>query len=262
MRPGTWAALLGMALASGALAQDPPPPPPGTVRVPGGPHTPLFPGSEDEAEVWVQPFRVKVTPVTNAEFLAFVVQDPRWRRGSVPALFADAQYLARWAGPLTLGEVRPDAPVVQVSWHAARAWCRSRGGDLPTTTQWEYLAEATATAPTGARDDPELTARVLAWYGRSGDAPPGPVGQSPANFYGVQDLLGLVWEWTLDFDSQLMSADVRESGDEDDTRFCGTGAASATDPEDYASFMRYAYRSSLKAPYTTTNLGFRCVWPN
>ena len=27
--------------------------------------------------------------------------------------------------------------------------------------------------------------------------------------------------------------------------------------EDYAAFMRYGFRSSLKAPYTLANLGFR-----
>ena len=33
----------------------------------------------------------------------------------------------------------------------------------------------------------------------------------------------------------------------------------ATDFADYAAFMRYAYRSSLQARYTTGNLGFRCA---
>jgi formylglycine-generating enzyme required for sulfatase activity len=42
------------------------------------------------------------------------------------------------------------------------------------------------------------------------------------------------------------------------SRFCGAGAATAADATDYATFMRYAFRSSLRASYTVRNLGFRC----
>jgi sulfatase modifying factor 1 len=232
----------------------------GTVLIPAGSHRVFYPLSPEETEVWVPAFRLDVTPVTNAEFLAFVTRAPSWTRGQAPALFVDPQYLSHWGSPTSLGGALPNGPVVNVSWHAARAYCRAQGGELPTTDQWERAADATLTAPTGARSDPQMTARVLDWYGRSGDAAPGTVGQHAANHFGVHDLLGLVWEWTLDFDSQLLSADVREAGDEDRSRFCGSGASSATDVADYASFMRFAYRSSLKASYTTSNLGFRCAY--
>ena len=41
--------------------------------------------------------------------------------------------------------------------------------------------------------------------------------------------------------------------------FCGSGAAGARDPSDYAAFMRAGYRSSLRANYAVPNLGFRCA---
>jgi sulfatase modifying factor 1 len=41
--------------------------------------------------------------------------------------------------------------------------------------------------------------------------------------------------------------------------FCGSGALGASSFDDYAAFMRYAFRSSLKAHYTVPNLGFRCA---
>ena len=41
--------------------------------------------------------------------------------------------------------------------------------------------------------------------------------------------------------------------------FCGAGAAASIDPSDYAAFMRYALRSSYRAHYTMTSLGFRCA---
>jgi formylglycine-generating enzyme required for sulfatase activity len=42
-------------------------------------------------------------------------------------------------------------------------------------------------------------------------------------------------------------------------RFCGEGALSTVDRENYAVLMRIAFLSSLEASYTTGNLGFRCA---
>ena len=41
--------------------------------------------------------------------------------------------------------------------------------------------------------------------------------------------------------------------------FCGAGAQGARDVENYPAFMRYGFRSSLKADYCIHNLGFRCA---
>ncbi|HNN54495.1 MAG TPA: SUMF1/EgtB/PvdO family nonheme iron enzyme, partial [Pseudomonadota bacterium] len=85
------------------------------------------------------------------------------------------------------------------------------------------------------------------------------VGQSPPNLYGVVDLHGLIWEWVLDFGSTMMSGDSRDSGGSDRMLFCGAAAVGAGEKQDYASFMRYAFRSSLRARYGSRNLGFRCA---
>jgi formylglycine-generating enzyme required for sulfatase activity len=57
----------------------------------------------------------------------------------------------------------------------------------------------------------------------------------------------------------MVSGDNREQGDADLLRFCGAGALSVTDRENYAILMRTALLSSLKANSTTRNLGFRCA---
>jgi formylglycine-generating enzyme required for sulfatase activity len=41
--------------------------------------------------------------------------------------------------------------------------------------------------------------------------------------------------------------------------FCAAGAVGATDLMNYAAFMRYAFRGSIKANYAMRNLGFRCA---
>lgn len=231
------------------------------VTLPAGVYAPFYPASDEEREVPVEAFRLDATPVTNAAFLDFVRSHPEWERGRVPSLLADSRYLVHWAGPLVLGgDAAPDSPVTDVSWHAARAYCRARGGELPTVAQWERAADATPTRATGARSDPATLDRILAWYARGGGTRPGAVGGSTPTVHGVYDLHGLVWEWTLDFNSLLVASDAREGGEGDELRFCGAGALSAADPSDYATFMRYAFRSSLTASSTTGDLGFRCAY--
>jgi sulfatase modifying factor 1 len=230
------------------------------AAVDAGQHTPFYPPTEGQESVEVAAFTMDVTPVTNAEFAAFIKDNPKWARDAVPAVFAESGYLSEWSGPADFGVLHPDHPVTAVSWFAARAYCQAAGGDLPTVYQWEYAADATATAPHGARRDPDTLALILAWYGAGPGARLRPVGQGAPNFWGIEDLHGLVWEWTLDFNSLLISADIRESGEGENLRFCGAGALSARDVEDYASFMRFAMRSALGASFTTDNLGFRCAY--
>ena len=59
-------------------------------------------------------------------------------------------------------------------------------------------------------------------------------------------------------DAWVIAEDGRSAGDQN-ALFCGSGGARAIDPSDSATFMRYAFRSSLKARYTVRNLGFRCA---
>ena len=69
----------------------------------------------------------------------------------------------------------------------------------------------------------------------------------------------MVWEWTYDFNSVLISGESRKDVDDDSNLFCGSAAVGTTDLMNYAAFMRYAIRGSLNANYTMKNLGFRCV---
>lgn len=204
-------------------------------------------------------FRLDRRPVTNADFLQFVREHDQWRRDRVAPLFADAQYLAHWSGPTELGVgARPAQPVTHVSWFAAKAYCESHGARLPTWYEWEYAAAADGTSP-DARRDAAWRQRILAWYAKPSSQPLDDVGRAPANFYGVFDLNGLVWEWTVDYNALLVSNDSREQGGADRAKFCGEGALSTADRENYAVLMRIAFLSSLEANYTTANLGFRCA---
>ncbi len=209
--------------------------------------------------VRIAPYALMRMPVTNGEFLAFVKQHPRWRRDRLATVLAEPRYLSHWAGATTLGPTAlPQQPVVQMSWFAAQAYCEAQGARLPTWSEWEYAAAADETRR-DARKDPAWRERILSWYSKpSSQALPRAGLQSP-NVYGVQDLHGLVWEWTEDFSSLLVSGDNRNQGDADKAKFCGAGALSMDDRDNYAVLMRVAMLSSLEARDTTANLGFRCA---
>lgn len=262
-RAHSFLAVVVLALAAAgrrdATAADGGGPDAGRARVGPGVYRPFYPPSETEREILVARFELDRLPVTNDDFLAFVLADPRWRRDRITRLFADGSYLSHWTAPDALGaSVDPRQPVVNVSWFAAKAYCGARGARLPTEAEWELAAAATETRR-NLRADPQFRARILAWYSRPTPEHLARVGSSPPNAWGVHDLHGLVWEWVLDFNSSLVTADAREAGDRDRMRFCGAGALSARDKDDYASFMRIAFRYSLRADYTTRNLGFRCA---
>lgn len=227
--------------------------------LPGGTFKSVLRYEDAKAGVRIKPFALMRTPVTNADFLAFLHRQPQWRRDRAPKAFAEARYLSHWAGPETLGpNALPDRPVVWVSWFAASAYCESLGARLPTWNEWEYAAAADETRR-DARQDPAWRERILGWYAKSSkDALPRVGLQSP-NVYGVQDLHGLIWEWTEDASSLMVDSDNRNQGDPDKGKFCGAGALSMNDRENYAVMMRVAMLSSVEAHDATANMGFRCA---
>jgi formylglycine-generating enzyme len=242
------AALLLLALLPGLAAGSDPNP---FIAVPGGEMRSALP-LVGEDTVPVRPFLLQRHPVTNAEFLAFVTAQPRWRRGAVPAAMAGPDYLSRWAGPLDPGAHAAAAqPVTQVSWFAAEAYCDARHARLPDWYEWELVAAASPTAR-DARSDPAWRQQILDWYAHPGSKGLAAVEQDDASLYGLHDLNGLVWEWVRDFNS-LLPADA------DPEKFCGAGALTARQKENYAVLMRIALLSSLRAADTGRLLGFRCA---
>jgi formylglycine-generating enzyme len=223
------------------------------ARIPAGSVIPLY-GVRDEP-VAVAAFELDRRPVTREEYLAFVRAVPKWRRSEVSRLFAAPGYLQDWQGDLAAGPDAADRPVTQVSWFAARAYCESQGKRLPTVEEWEYVARASETRR-NASGDQEFTHRVLALLTGPGNRR---LGDGFVNSFGVADLHGLVYEWTSNFRSVLVSDDSRRNGSQDRSAYCAAGVISSTDPTDYPAFLRYAYRAGLEANSTLGNLGFRCA---
>jgi formylglycine-generating enzyme required for sulfatase activity len=227
------------------------------VTIPAGNYKPFFITQTDEP-VQVKAFRMDDHAVTNREFLEFVKANPQWQRSKVNGLFADTNYLREWKSDLSIGESNKkiyNSPVVNVSWFAAQAYCQWKNKKLPSIAQWEFAAKGTPKNLKGK----SLTNYILDW-----NAKPNPpflpnVKSTYENGYGLYDMFGLIWEWTLDFNSFIGSQDSRGNNEVDLKNFCAGGAINVADKSDYAGFLRFSYRGSLKGNYCIKNLGFRCA---
>lgn len=226
------------------------------VYIPGGEYKPFY--GADSAVVHVAPFMLDERAVTNQEFLAFVKANPQWRKSNVKRIYADLTYLNDWPSDVTLPKnAKLDAPVCYVSWFAAKAFAQSVGKRLPTLDEWEFVAMADTETP-NARSKRDYSDAIIGLYSQK-ERQYNAVKQTPPNYWGIYNVFDLIWEWTDDFNSVLTTGDSRAGEYDDKGLFCAGSATSATDIMNYAAFMRFAFRGSIKANYTVANLGFRCA---
>lgn len=222
----------------------------------GGTYIPLY--SSDSQKVTVKKFYMDIYPVTNTNYLSFTEKYPEWKKTRLKRIFADSNYLKRWSSDNIFPKELANSPVVNVSWFAAKKYCECQGKRLPSTAEWELAARANEKKP-DARKDSSFNQWVLNWVSKPSTKVLQPVGSTFKNYFGIYDLHGLVWEWTYDFNSALTTGESRGNSSLDNTFFCGGGSFASKDINNYASFMRFAMRASVKANYCVPNLGFRCA---
>jgi iron(II)-dependent oxidoreductase len=191
-----------------------------SVLVPGGPFI-LGVNAADEPfsldnerpahRVDVPAFAIGRVPVTNAEYAAFIAdggyRTPRWwsERGWGHRLDAGLERPHFWGDDGTrtrfgvVEELPPDEPVQHVTFFEAEAYAAWAGARLPTEVEWEKAAVWDPAAGRRRRypwGSFEPTAAVANLDGTA--LRPAPVGAYPAgaSAYGVEQLMGDVWEWT------------------------------------------------------------------
>lgn len=227
------------------------------AKIPGDSYRPLY-LKKDTPLIPVKAFLLDKTAVTNRQFAEFVKRHPEWQRDKVRKRHAETdKYLRHWVkngSGYAPKSSDLNKPVTHVSWFAANAYCTEQGKRLPTIDEWEYAGMASALKKNGT-EDAEYKRTILEWYADGGKRPLGEVGKGRPNYWGVHDMHGMIWEWTEDFNSSLLNGG---SGDTKDM-FCGGGSANSTDPTNYAAFLRFGIRLSLKPNYVLRNLGFRCA---
>jgi sulfatase modifying factor 1 len=241
----------GLAVAAGAAAATRAPVPAGSIAT-------ILPPAPGVKVANVAAFSMDRVPVSNGDYARFVAAHPEWRRDRAPRVFADGGYLQHWASATSPAPGTAQQPVTRVSWFAASAYCEAQGARLPRWYEWERVSAADRTRA-DARSDPAWRQRILDWYARPAGGPLPDVGRGEPNYFGIRDVHGLVWEWVEDLGSMMVSGDNREQGDPDLKKFCGSGALSLEQKDNYAMLMRIATLSSMQASYTSTTMGFRCA---
>lgn len=196
------------------------PVPPDSVLVPAGPFTLGVDAEQEPASldnerpahtVDLPTYRIARTPVSNAQWQQFIAaggyDDPHWwsETGWAHRVAAGLERPLFWSSDGSrrrfglVEEIPPDEPVQHVSFHEAEAYARWAGARLPTEQEWE---KACAWDPERQRrrrwpwGDSEWTPALANLGGES--LRPAPLGAYPAgaSAYGVEQLVGDVWEWT------------------------------------------------------------------
>lgn len=192
---------------------------------------------------------------------------------------------AQWRfpkGPGSTFEECTQHPVVQIAYQDAAAYASWAGKRLPTEAEHEYAARGGRSGQDFAWGDepyPGGATQANTWcgsfpYDNKGRFGPGtaPVGEYPANDFGLYDMIGNVWEWTSDFyiDHHVDPALSPVQADGRPNLFSSAIVANALgrrvlkggsylcSPE-YCLRFRPAARSPQSEDSATTHIGFRCV---
>ena len=175
-------------------------------------------------------FRMGSTPVTVAQYRLFDTKHP--------------------------GE--PTHPVANVTWYEARLYCLWAGGRLPTEAEWEYACRAGTTTTWWSGDTEADLARV-GWYDKNSGNKLHPVGEKPANPWGLHDVHGNVWEWCGDWLGDYPAVPVVDpAGPPSGVDRVIRGGSAWLD----AGGSRSAFRFWYSPVFRNGLLGFRLVLPS
>lgn len=237
----------------------------------GGCQLSWFVDEEPIHTVPLDAFYIDQFEVTNEQFAQFLNQEGNQIEGGI-AWYAggeDARIFQN-RGVWQVDNKYTHHPVVEVSWFGAQAYCRWRGGKLPSEAEWEKAARGTDRLlyPWGNTFDDTRTNFcdsncTESWANQAyddGQAITAPVGSYPQGLspYGVHDMGGNVWEWVRDWyapdyygDSQGENPSGPSSGEE---RVARGGAW-----DFLGSSTRTAVRAKVPPSDSNNRLGFRCV---
>ncbi len=273
-----------------AVVPNPPAPtcPQGMVSIPGGK---FFMGSDDPSDeeserpahqVSLSPYCIDTTEVTVNQYKACsdkgeckrAPRDNEW-----PGITAREKKIYDPLCTIRDAEAHGTYPVNCVDWDLANTFCKASGKRLPSEAEWEFATRGSDGRKYPWGDEPptdgsRLNAcgkECLAWgkkhnedvsamYAASdGFETTAPVGSFPkgASPFGLQDVVGNVWEWASDWyaDYAPGAATDPPGGSAGTERVLRGGAWNGSDP----AWVRPTYRFKSQPALRSHGVGFRCA---
>lgn len=256
----------------------------GMVKIPGGLYELGFSGSTfcydnevPEHKTYLNAYEIDTYPVTNKQFMAFIdaggyedykfwlsdgwdiVNEKKWGAPLYWQKMEGYWYKKDFAGQ---NKISPDEPVTNVSYYEADAYSKWAGKRLPTEAEWEKAAswnedlKKKTIYPWGDKFPSEHNANLL----ESWNWAPSRIGSYPQgkSYYGCQQMLGEVWEWTSS--EYVLYPGFRSKFSEYTDKWAINqkvlrGGSFATP----RSQIRNSYRNYFKPHERIPISGFRCV---
>jgi sulfatase modifying factor 1 len=172
-------------------------------------------------------------------------------------------------GPDSSIEGLEDHPVVHVAWDDAVAFATWEGRRLPTEAEWEYAARGGTRRAEHAwgetpYDASHPQAHIYTGAFPTQNATTAPAGAHAPNAYGLYDMSGNVWQWTLDaFDPLAYRASARSrnpvNGDTASTPLRAIRGGSHLCNDSYCRGYRVSARSGNTRDSGASHIGFRTV---
>ena len=277
-------------VASAVVAAAPPAPacPDGMIAIKSGK---FFMGSDDKKDednerpahqVTLSPYCIDTTEVTVAQYKhcsdkGECKRAPR--ENEWPGITARERKVYDPLCTIRDPENKATHPINCIDWELSQAFCNASGRRLPTEAEWEFATRGSdgrkypwgdnppstgshlnacgkECVAWGKKNNEEVTAMYSADDGFATTAPVGsfPLGASP---FGLQDVVGNVWEWASDWYAPYApGAATDPKGSESGTeRVLRGGAWNGGD----VAWVRPTYRFKSTPGLRSHGIGFRCA---
>ena len=163
--------------------------------------------------------------------------------------------------PADRGWGRGDRPVINISWRDAQqyvAWLSQITGEsyrLPSEAEWEYAARAGTTTAYYWGDGVDDGQANCDGCGGD-DRQTAPVGSFQPSDFGLYDMLGNIWEWTLDcwnagYANSPTDGAAWQSGD------CSVRVVRGGSWTSNPHILRSAFRANSSTDRRSYGIGFR-----
>ena len=216
---------------------------------------PWFADETPQRRIYLEDFFIDRYEVTNQDYYIFTQA-------------TDHRPPLHWGGP-RFPDGQGRLPVSGVTFFDAAAYAEWAGKRLPSEAEWEKAARGPIPIayPWGDRFDPSRANISTSPRPRPGDGPK-PVGSYPqgASPYGVQDMIGNVWEWVWDY-YQPYPGSTYSTPEYEEKKVVVRGLSylgvGHFPKKDYLKVValkaRVAYREKLNPAARRIDVGFRCA---